>query len=56
MSSFLVKVHWRSLLIYVIAFLLVPLVVGSVNFGIKVAGSAPSINSSAYTFMAGKRS
>jgi AraC family transcriptional regulator, transcriptional activator FtrA len=51
-ASFLRQVPWRRLaflLIYVLAFLLVPFIVGSVNFGIKMAGSAPSSKNSAYT-------
>src|SRR5437867_3530689 len=51
-ASFLRQMRWRRLalvLISVIAFLLVPFIAGSVNLGIKMAGSVPSSKNSAYT-------
>jgi transcriptional regulator GlxA family with amidase domain len=51
-ASFLRQIRWRRLavlLLYVLAFLLVPFMAGSVNLGIKMAGSPASIKNSVYT-------
>src|SRR5207248_2621031 len=51
-ASFLRQMRWRRLaflLIYVLVFLFVPFIAGSVNLGIKMVGSAPSSKNSAYT-------
>jgi transcriptional regulator GlxA family with amidase domain len=51
-ASFLRQLRWRRLavlVLYVLVFLFVPFMAGSVNLGIKMAGSAPSIRNSAYT-------
>ena len=51
-ASFLRQMRWRRLaflLIYILVFLLVPFIAGSVNLGIKTTGSAASIPHSAYT-------
>jgi AraC family transcriptional activator FtrA len=45
-------VRWRRLaflVIYILIFLFVPFIAGSVNLGIKMGGSAPSTTHSAYT-------